>query len=335
MSNADPRRQAAQANSVKLIDLHPPRVDFRREVLAGLRASRKYLAPKFFYDEAGSGLFERITELPEYYPTHTEIELLETHAETIVARFGSAAALIEFGSGSSRKVRILLDACPATAVYMPIDISRDFLIEAAEGIAALYPETEVVAVCADYTRLPELPEPDAAGRRVVFFPGSTIGNFEPDAAKEFLSATASLLREGDAMLIGVDLIKDQRVLHDAYNDSQGVTALFNLNLLHRINRELGADFDVEAFEHVARFVAEKSRIEMHLRSRRDQVVHVAGERITFARGETIHTENSYKYGDGRFREIVAGTGFATVDRWVDEREWFALHWLEVREVEAR
>lgn len=329
MPDADRSPASRPPGEIELIDLHPPRVDFRREVLDGLTAVPKALPPKFFYDETGSGLFEQITELPEYYPTRTEIALLEQHADAIVSRFGPDAALIEFGSGSSRKVRILLEASGAVGVYMPVDISRDFLIESAESIAALHPDTEVIAVCADYTQLAVLPEPDSSGRRIVFFPGSTIGNLEPVDAHRFLRSTASLLRPGDAMLIGVDLVKDDEVLHDAYNDSAGVTARFNLNLLQRINSELGADFDLQAFEHVATFVAAENRIEMHLRSRREQEVLVAAHRIRFAEGETIHTENSYKYGQGSFRELLEGTGFVAVERWTDDREWFAMHWLEV------
>ena len=330
MSNAN-RTPTSRTRPIELVDLHPAPVDFRIEVLRGLTSSPKSLPPKFFYDEAGSRLFEQITQLPEYYPTRTELALLEKHAPDIVAGFGPDAALIEFGSGSSRKVKLLLDAGTDIAVYMPVDISRDFLIQAAEAIAGQYPDTVVVAVCADYTQLPVLPEPATSGRRIVFFPGSTVGNLEPSHAKEFLTSTATLLRPGDAMLIGVDLIKDTEVLNRAYNDAAGVTAEFNLNLLQRINSELGADFDLDRFEHVAMFVESESRIEMHLRSTCEQDVNVGGERIHFAEGETIHTENSYKYGDGRFRDLVRGTGFSWVQRWADDREWFALHWLEVEE----
>ena len=318
-----------KTSPIGYVDLEPAVTDFRAEVLAGLQASRKWLPPKFFYDERGSALFERITELDEYYPTRTEIAILERHASEMTDLFGDDFTLIEFGSGSSRKVRILLDAADRAAAYMPIDISGDFLRESAQSLADEYPSLRVTAVCADYTHLTRLPSSGAKGRRVVFFPGSTIGNLEPDEASRFLRDTAGLLAPGDGMLIGVDLVKDHPILDAAYNDAAGVTAEFNLNLLARINRELGADFDLDAFEHLAFFDPDASRIEMHLRSLREQTVHIAGEEILFVTGETIHTENSYKYGEGRFRELVEAAGFTSGRRWTDPREWFSVHWLEV------
>lgn len=324
-----PPARSQKNSKVEFIDLHPPRADFRAEVLQGLARSPKSIPPKFFYDENGSRLFEEITRLPEYYPTRTEIEILEDASREIAGHFGDDAALIEFGSGSSRKVRILLEEEDTAAVYMPIDISGDFLLASAEELAEAYPRTQIIAVCADYTQMPELPDTGTSGRKIVFFPGSTIGNLEPDDARQFLRSTRLLLEPGDAMVVGVDQIKDERVLNAAYNDARGVTAEFNLNLLARINRELGGNFDLEKFEHHAFFNAQESRIEMHLVSRADQDVVISGQSFRFSNGESIHTENSYKYGSGRFRELAEEAGYTVKRRWTDDENWFAVHWLEV------
>lgn len=320
---------------IGFIDLHPAAGDLRSEVIEGLESQPRRLPAKLFYDEKGSALFERITELPEYYLTRTETAILQQHAGEMAELFGRDAVLIEFGSGSSTKVRILLDAAPWAAEYMPIDISRDFLRESAQSIADEYPDVAVTAVCADYTELPALPETKASGRRVVFFPGSTIGNLDPHDAENFLRHTRMLLNPGDGMLIGVDLAKDRAVLDAAYNDSEGVTASFNLNILERLNRELGADFDLSAFEHVAFFNEEASRIEMHLRSTCRQQVRLDSAVFELSEGECIHTENSYKYGEGRFRELVSGAGFSPARRWMDENARFAVHWLEVSKESER
>jgi dimethylhistidine N-methyltransferase len=321
----------SSTQAVQFYDHHPETDDLEHEVITALGQERKQLSPKFFYDKRGSELFERICRLEEYYPTRTEIAILETNADHIARLAGSNCWLIEYGSGSSRKVRILLDALEGQVAYTAIDISKDHLLEAANELAALYPELEVQAVCADYTRPFPLPRPahNGHGKRVVFFPGSTIGNLHPAQALEFLRNTAKQVGAGGAMLIGVDLKKDQPTLHAAYNDSEGVTAAFNLNLLTRINRELAADFDLAAFRHAAFYNSELGRIEMHLVSLRDQVVRLNGTRIAFSKGETIHTENSYKYGIEEFRALAARAGFTSANVWTDPGQLFSIHYLTV------
>ncbi len=320
-----------QTTTISFTDLHPAESDLRAEALEGLRSIPKSLHPKFFYDRLGSELFERITETPEYYPTRTEIALLEQRAAEIVEYFGPDPVLIEFGSGSSRKVRILLDALEdQPARYVALDISREQLIASAEALAEDYPNLEVHAVCADYTQPVALPEVAlaGAGRRVAFFPGSTIGNFALPEAEAFLRAKAKMVGPGGAMLIGVDLKKDVDLLNAAYNDAEGLTAEFNRNLLHRLNRELGADFHLASFRHRAFYNEREGRIEMHLESLRDQCVHVAGERIAFRAGETIHTESSHKFSVEGFQAMAQRSGFQPVKVWTDGQNRFSLHWLE-------
>jgi dimethylhistidine N-methyltransferase len=325
---ADARSEKARS-AFRFVDLHPTQSDLRAEVLEGLRATPKSLPAKLFYDDQGSALFEQITELPEYYLTRTEIGILRREASEIVSYFGDDFALIEFGSGNSTKIRLLLDVATEAREYMAVDISSAMLRRSARELHRDYPHLLVTAVCADYTAAPRLPEPVARGRRIVFFPGSTIGNFTFEEAAAFLRSTAGILRPGDLMVLGTDLRKDQTILHAAYNDAQGITAAFNLNVLRRINRHLGSDFDVEAFEHVAFFNDAESRIEMHLRSLRPQRVQIGGETILFGANETIHTENSCKYDLTLFRRFLSGTGFAPVAVWTDPRQWFAVHLLEV------
>ncbi|MEK9833772.1 MAG: L-histidine N(alpha)-methyltransferase, partial [Rhodospirillaceae bacterium] len=237
---------------------------FLDDVLEGLAQSQKKLSSKYFYDERGSKLFDDICELTEYYPTRTETALLQTHAAEFATLIGANASVVEFGSGSSTKIRILLDALETPAAYIPVDISREHLLESAKALAGAYPDLPVVPIAADYTQPFDLPEISGEAARIGFFPGSTIGNFTRDAAAEFLRAAATDLGADNGLLIGVDLRKDVDVLHAAYNDAAGVTAEFNLNVLRRVNRELGGDFDLDAFTHDARWVAEKGRIEMHL-----------------------------------------------------------------------
>jgi dimethylhistidine N-methyltransferase len=313
------------ASAIELVDLHPPRPELRRDVLEGLRMQPKRLEAKLFYDERGSRLFERITTLPEYYLTRAETALYRSHAAGMLEAFGTRLTLIELGSGSSSKVRILLDASEAIRTYMPIDISVEFLRRAAEGIAADYGRLRVVAVCADYTRMDALPDEDASQKRVVFFPGSTIGNLEPEDVVDFLERFSRLLQPGDGFLIGADSRKDPAVLHAAYNDREGVTAEFNLNILERINRELGADFELDAFEHVAFYNEGEGRIEMHLRSLVRQSVSLAGERFELAAGEMIHTENSYKYAASQLEMLAESAGLVPVDVWTDREESFRVH----------
>ena len=312
-------------------DLKPAAASFLDDVVEGLSAPRKALPPKYFYDAPGSRLFEAICELPEYYPTRTELAMLEASASDIASEIGPRAAVVEFGSGSGRKTALLLRALKPSA-YVAIDISGEQLREAAQGLAAAYPDVRVVAICADYTHTAHLAklETIAAARRVVYFPGSTIGNFTVPEAAAFLANARSVAGRGGGMLVGVDLKKAPAMLHAAYNDAQGVTAAFNLNLLHRINRELGGDFDVEAFEHRAHYDEEIGRIEMHLVAKRAQRVTVAGRTFDFAAGETIHTENSYKYSVEQFQSLAREAGFEPVRVWVDPGRLFSIHYLAVR-----
>lgn len=288
---------------------------FERDALEGLARTQKSLPPKYFYDAEGSRLFEAICDLPEYYPTRTETALLRAHAADIAELIPAGAALVEFGSGASTKARILLDAAPQVAAYAPIDISSAALTAAADTLRRDYPRLILAPLAEDFTRALKLP-PEIAGMPVVgFFPGSTIGNFDPAEREAFLAGARRLLGPGAAFLVGLDLVKPEAMLVAAYDDRLGVTAAFNLNLLARMNRELGADFDLEAFDHKAVWNAAKSRIEMHLVSTRDQEVHVAGRAFAFAAGETLHTENSYKFTIEDFAEQAARAG------WRLEREW--------------
>src|SRR5262249_27020385 len=249
----------------------------------------------------------------------------------IAARMGPHCRLIEFGSGSSHKVRILLRALDRLAAYVPVDISREHLRDAATSLAEDFPSVPIIAVCADYTRAFSLPAlPGAKGKRVGFFPGSTIGNFEPDAAVAFLSNYARILGPGGEMLIGVDLKKDTEILDAAYNDRAGVTAAFNLNLLERANRELAGDLNLDRFEHVAFYNEGEGRVEIYIRSLADQEALVAGDRFRFAKDELIHTEYSYKYSVEEFRALAADAGFRPVDTWTDPAELFSVHYFRLR-----
>lgn len=282
---------------------------FRDDLIAGLSSSPKRTSPKWFYDGAGSDLFEEITRLPEYYPTRQEAGLLRTVAPDWAPRFGAGAVLVEFGSGASEKTRIVLDAAPELSAYVPVDISPDALDAAADRIREAYPKLEVIPVVGDFLALGELPAGLGQGRKVGFFPGSTIGNLTPDEAVAFLKGARRLLGDDALFVLGVDLVKDPATLVAAYDDAQGVTAAFNRNLLVRANRELGADFDVDAFAHRAIWNAEASRMEMHLQATRHMAVHIGGRRIVFARGETIHTENSRKFTEASVRDIAAASGW--------------------------
>jgi dimethylhistidine N-methyltransferase len=299
--------------------------EFATDVVAGLTAAPKRLSPKYFYDSTGSALFERITELPEYYPTRREIGILNEHAGDIAALIPRGAALVEFGSGSSTKTRIVLSTAKSLAAYVPVDISSQFLHQQMAGLRREYAKLAVLPVAADFTRPFDLPEAARTMPRVGFFPGSTIGNFEPHEASAFLRHAARILGPGAAFVVGVDLVKDTQVLQKAYNDSRGVTAKFNLNLLTRINRELGAKFNLACFEHHAFFNRERSRIEMHLASLKRQRIKVCGECIEFRAGETIHTENSYKYSVESFRALARGAGWMPAEVWTDADSYFSVH----------
>lgn len=281
---------------------------FRAEMLEGLSRPQKSISPKWFYDAEGSRLFEEITRVPEYYPTRQEAALLKAMAPELTARFGDNAVLVEFGSGASEKTRILLDAAPNLSAYLPIDISPDALREAAQSISADYPTLEVAPVVGDFLHLPVLPEL-GRGRRIGFFPGSTIGNLDRDDAIGFLKVARERLDVGSLFILGVDLVKDPGVLVAAYDDAGGVTAAFNKNLLVRANRELDADFDVDAFDHLAIWNPVEARMEMHLRSTVDQRVHIGGHAVDFMAGETIHTESSRKYGEASVRAMAEAAGW--------------------------
>ncbi|MCZ6721136.1 MAG: L-histidine N(alpha)-methyltransferase [Proteobacteria bacterium] len=319
------------ALAVAFHDLEPEPSDFRLDVLAGLSKPQKELPPKYFYDTPGAKLFEAICALDEYYLTRTELEIIRVAAPEIARLMGPNPLVIEFGSGSNRKIRALLERFGRLAAYISIDISKDHLLEASRDLAKSHPGLEVIAVCADYTTRLDLPEPKdpAAGRPLGLFFGSTIGNFTPLQAHRFLANGASELGSGGAMLVGVDLKKNKAVLEAAYNDRAGVTAAFNLNLLERINRELAADFDLARFRHHAFYDEERGRIEMHLMSLASQEVTIEGEGFVFAEGETIHTENSYKFGLEQFQEMARAAGFEPARVWSDPERLFSLHYLVV------
>jgi dimethylhistidine N-methyltransferase len=302
---------------------------FADHVIAGLGDEPKWLSAKYFYDSAGSKLFEEITRLPEYYPTRTELKILQQNARAMSAQIPLAAALVEFGTGSTRKARILLDAAPQVAAYVPVDISGEFLAQEAAAMRRSVPNIAVLPVVADFTRDFDLPPQIRSRPRVGFFPGSTIGNFEPEDAAEFLRQAGRILGPGATMIVGVDCIKDEAVLNAAYDDAAGVTALFNLNILRRMNRELNGDFDLTAFRHRAFYNAAGHRIEMHLESLKAQTVTVAGHRFEFRKGETIHTENSYKYTVESFRALAQDAGWRPVATWTDEDDYFAVHALKL------
>lgn len=298
--------------------------DFALSVIEGLSSPHRSLPCRFFYDARGSELFEEITRLPEYYPTRVEIALLEAHAEEMVQDFGEGGALVEFGSGSSRKTEILIARMPRLSVYAPIDVSKTALEGASRRLSGLYPTLSTRCILGDFTHGVLLPADVAEMEQLGFFPGSTIGNFDPPAAVDMLRTMRRTLAPDSAFVIGVDLKKDARLLVEAYNDFAGVTAAFNLNLLARANRELGADFDLAAFRHEAIYDPLRGRIEMHLVSVREHTVELLGERFHFRAGERIHTENSYKYSIEQFSELARVAGWRVSRFWTDARCWFAV-----------
>ena len=303
------------------------REEFRRAVLAGLSAPSRAIPAKFLYDARGSALFDAICELPEYYPTRTEIAILSDCAAGIARLAGPDCVLVEYGSGSSVKTRILLEAMPDLDGYVPVDISRQHLDMTATRLRRDYPRLRVEPVCGDYMALDALPPSINGARRIGFFPGSTIGNLTPDEATAFLRRARRLLRDDGALILGVDLKKDHRRLHDAYNDSAGITAQFTLNLLRRMNRELEATFDLSAFAHEAFYNPALARIEIYFRSLRDQSVTVAGRRFAFTEGERVHTEYSYKYDDAGITTLARSGGFETDRLWIDPERLFAVVFL--------
>jgi dimethylhistidine N-methyltransferase len=317
-----------------LHDHHPSAGDLCGEVRDGLTGTVRKLSPKWFYDERGAELFERITDLDAYYPTRVECSILQRSAAEIAREVGRHALIVEFGSGSGEKTQLLLRHLEDPAAYVPIDISRSQLVSFALDTARRFPELEVLPVCADYSEAVPLPSPSTPVDRVVaFFPGSSIGNFEPRDAQAFLARAASLSGDDGGLLIGVDLQKDTEVLERAYNDPEGVTAAFNLNLLRRINRECGADFDIDAFRHHAFFDARHSRIEMRLVSTTPQTVHLPAhgdgppEEIRFGEGDFITTEYSHKYDPTAFRRLAEEAGWRIERTWTDADRWFAVFLL--------
>ena len=306
-------------------DLKPALGDFRREVCEGLSSAPPQIPPKFFYDEEGSRLFDAITHLEAYYPTRTEIALLRQHGAEIARLLGQGTALIELGSGSDAKIRTLLDVLKP-AEYVPLDISESHLREAASGIAADYPHMQVQAVCVDYTQNFALP-PIESGTRVAFYPGSSVGNFEPAEVVMLLRRVAAMVGSGGRLLVGVDLEKDAARLNAAYNDEDGATARFNRNLLVRMRNELEADVDVDAFAHHAHYNAAARRVEMHLCATRPTHIALDGQAFGFAEGHCIHTENSYKYSVDAFHALATRAGFSSERVWCDDEKLFSVHCL--------
>jgi dimethylhistidine N-methyltransferase len=320
----------ALGRTARRIETPAASTPFSADVLKGLRSTPKTIPPKYFYDAAGSALFERISELPEYYLTRAELGILQDNATAIAAIIPQDSALIEFGSGSSRKTRTLLAAAPAITSYVPVDISGEMLEEEAARLRAEFPKLKVFPVVADFTQPFELPAGAASSARVGFFPGSTIGNFEPHEAATFLRHAGRLLGQNALLIVGIDLVKDPDVINAAYNDTAGITEAFNLNLLTRLNRELDANFNPETFEHHAFYNRERHRIEMHLASSKRQKVKVRGETIDFRAGETIHTENSYKYTIDSFGALARGTGWTPVAAWTDANRYFCVQALALQ-----
>jgi dimethylhistidine N-methyltransferase len=322
-------RSLAARGSLEAADSQPQpqESEFAADLVRALSARPRSISPKYFYDAQGSHLFDRICELPEYYPTRTELGILAQRAGDVAALAGPRAEIVEFGAGSCEKVKLLLQAFDRPARYLPIDISAEHLAGAAGRLRRELPGLEVLPVAADYTRRLLLPASlPGAGQRIGFFPGSTIGNFTPTEAQSFLRMAAQVLA-GGALLLGADLVKEPSVLHAAYNDAQGVTAAFNRNLLARANRELGADFALDRFAHSAFYNAPEQRIEMHLASRCDQVVSVCGHRFEIGEGETLHTENSYKFTIEGLRRLARQAGFEPGPVWIDRDRLFSVHWL--------
>jgi dimethylhistidine N-methyltransferase len=311
--------------SIAVLDLEPAPSDFLAEALAGLSSSPPTLPSKFFYDERGADLFLEICELPEYYVTRTETGILKQHAAEMAASIGANAELVGLGTGAGIKTRMLLQHLENPIAYVPVDISKQRLIESAQELHRAMPSLEILPVCADYVQRFELPQPSRKPDHIaVYFPGSTIGNLEPQAAQDFLGQICRICGPSGGLIIGVDLQKSRDVLEAAYNDSAGVTAQFNLNLLVRANRELGANFVIECWHHRAIYNEREGRIEMHLIAERDQVVQLGGRSFAFAAGETIITEFSYKHTIEGFSEMAVRAGFKVSRSWTDARQMFAV-----------
>ena len=308
-------------------DHAPQESSFEAALLQGLSEPVKSIPFRFLYDAAGSALFEKICEQPEYYPTRTEMRILEREAPAIAQLAGPGAQLVELGSGAGQKIKLLLDAMADPAAYISVEISRAALLDAASRLADERPDLDIHAVWADYSAPFALPLSPEAGRVVGFFPGSSIGNFEPDQAREFLALWARRLGPDADMIVGVDLVKPAEILERAYDDSAGVTAAFSLNVLRRANRELGADFDPDGFQHEARYRPASGAVEIHLVSRRSQRVQIAGRTFVFSAGERLHIENSHKYDLEGFAALAQEAGFVWHTAWTDPQRWFSVHYL--------
>ena len=296
-------------------------------LIAGLRQPQKMISPKYFYDETGSKLFEDITRLPEYYLTDIELGIMEVHIDEMADAIGKEASLIEFGAGSGMKTRLLLEHMHSPAVYVPVDISEEHLLDSQRRIQEDFPDIEVIPVAADFLHPFDLPNPEIMPRRnVVYFPGSTIGNFEDNDALELMRVMHGEAGEDGALLIGVDLQKDPTVIDAAYNDSAGVTAEFNLNMLRHLNREFGSDFDIESFEHRATYKPDEGRVVVELVSTKRQEANVGDARIEFERDETIITEYSHKYTLEGFAALAKEAGFSVDKVWTDEHDWFSVQY---------
>lgn len=314
---------------VQFLDLHPESGAIFEDVIEGLTEEQKWLSSMYFYDQKGSDLFQKICQQPEYYLTQSEIDILETNIRDIVHRVGTNPLIIDLGSGASRKIQLLLDHLDAGAKYMAIDISKEILLKSTQSIAEKYPTIETYAVCADFTQIPNIENlHDGTHNVVFFFPGSTIGNFDPGEAVDIMKSIRAAMKPGDSMIIGIDLEKDADVLNAAYNDAAGVTAEFNKNILNRINNDVDADFDLDKFEHIAFYNPEHYRVEMHLKSTAAHAVGVQGFVIYLSEGETIHTENSYKYNEMLMSLLFGRSGFELRQQWTDAKRWFSVNYVE-------
>ena len=329
--NKPPKNDVFIPRTASFIDLQPTNESFEEAIICGLSGKKKSLPSKFFYDARGSRLFDEICVTPEYYPTRTEIGILAKIGSELANLIPERSQLIEFGAGNSTKVRLVLRAVQRFDSYVAIDISGEYLQKVANELASDFPEIKVTALCADYTRSFELPDTGhhEGPARVGFFPGSTIGNLTSEGAVIFLRNIGHLLGDGAGFIVGADLLKDEKTLLAAYNDSLGVTAAFNLNILHRINRELEANFVPEYFSHTAIFNPEKERMEMHLTSLRDQTVRLAGRDFHFAKDEAIHTENSHKYTIKGFGELLEAAGHKPLKSWTDPEGLFSVHFARI------
>lgn len=313
--------------AIKFYDAHPGIHDLRSEVIAGLSITPRAIPPKFFYDQRGSELFDAICELPEYYQTRTEMDILRQCTAELVDIIGPECLLVELGSGASKKVRLLLEELRPSG-YMGVDISKEFLLSSTRMLASDYPWLDVHAACVDFSHTLDMPHIDAFDHKVAFFPGSSIGNFHPDEAILLMQRIADMMDRKGYLLIGVDLKKDIDILNAAYNDTAGITAQFNLNLLSRIQDELDSDIDISAFSHYAFYNPEHGRIEMHLASTRPQRMRIEEHHFEFVTGETIHTENSYKYTITEFAELASDAGFRQQRVWTDDSKLFSVQLLE-------